>query len=124
MNKIDYKKLCADTQSLYHEYQKEGEEKYKKLFNKYFHDIENFTVYSFPFRLMGCVHDICIVIDRYPKVRIFVCAPFDMEPYALSLRKDPLIREFTKLCMYIEEKIPPFDGIDLNEGDNIPVHSL
>ena len=124
MSTTDYKKIYANTQSLYQEYKNEGEEKYEKILIKYFNDIERNTAYSVPFRLIGCVHDIYIVIERYRNVKTFFWAPFDMEPYALSLQKDPLIRELTKLCMYIEEKIKPFDGIDLKDGDNIPMQSL
>lgn len=46
-----------------------------------------------------------------------------MEQYADQLRKDPIIRELTKLCFYIEENISQYNTIDkdMEEPYNIKV---
>ena len=46
-----------------------------------------------------------------------------MEQHADQLRKDPIIRELTKLCFYIEENISQYNTIDkdMEEPYNIKV---
>lgn len=123
MYQIESHKLWMDTKAIYQEYKNEDKRKYKTLYGKYFHDTENYLVWSIPFKVISCVHDIFIIISRYSKVTTYFCSIINMEQYADQLRKDPTIRELTKLCFYIEENIGQYNTIDkdMEEPYNIKV---
>lgn len=112
MCQIESRKLWIDTEVIYQEYKNEDKRKYETLYAKCFHDTENYLVWSIPFKIINCVHDIFIIISRYPKVTTYFYSMFNMELYADQLRKDPTIRELTKLCFYIEENISQYNTIE------------
>lgn len=118
MNKVNIQQLWGDTRTLLEEYRNEDKRKYKELFDKYFDDIEKNLIYSKPLpRMSWCVHEICIMINRYPSpVEVLFISTFDMLAYAERLREDPIIRKFTKLCFYIKENIKPYTSIDKDKG--------
>ncbi len=113
MHRIEARKLWLDTVELYKEYQKEDKRKYENLYRDYFHETDGYNVFSKSFHIYNCVWDFYIYIDRYPKpVKTYFVSVLDMETYAMILRQDAMIRKFTKLCFYIEEKIEPYNTID------------
>lgn len=118
MSKLSVKQLWKDTKILREEYEKEDKRIYKNLFGDYFGDIEHYWLCSKTLpKLSWCVHDIYIYIDRYPEhVETFLVSTFEMQFYTEELKKDPIIRTFTKLCFYIEEKIKPYTSIDKDKG--------
>lgn len=108
--KLSIEQLWADTKELYIEYQQEDKGIYKALFSKYFDGIDGYIVHSSNLpKLSWCVHDIIIELDCYPKpIRAFFSSTFAMDDYSEELRKDPIIRKFTKLCFYIRENIESY----------------
>ena len=115
MNEIECKKIIDDTKELYKEYCKENEQTYKDLFNKYFDNVnlEQNNVYSNPIRLYKSCWDIQIYINRsLSKVKAYFYSELDFQANASILRQNPHIRELTKLCFYIEDKIKPYNSID------------
>lgn len=118
MSIISIKQIWRDTRTLKKEYMNEDKKKYKKLFDNYFYKTEQNLIYSKPLPKMSwCVHEVYIMINRYPSpVEVFFISTFDMMAYAKKLREDPIIREFTKLCFYIEENIKSYTSIDKDKG--------
>ena len=113
MHKIEAKRLWLDTVGLYEEYQKDNKRIYENLYKTYFYETDGYNVLSKSFHIYNCIWDFCVYIDRYTKpVKTYFLSVLDMETYAMMLRQDPMIRKFTKLCFYIEEKIKPYNTID------------
>ena len=110
-----------DTTELHKEYLHEDKNKYELLFARYFPNTEYYSIYSIDFCIANWINTICIVVDRYPQVETYFCSCVDLNAYADVLRKDPKIREMTKLCFYIKENISTYNTIDkdLKELNNI-----
>lgn len=99
-----------DTTLLYDEYLQEDKNIYERLYSEYIGNIDGYLVHSkcLP-KLSWCVHDIIIELNCYPSpVETYFYSAFDMAEYSKELRKDPIIRRFTKLCFYIQDNIKPY----------------
>ena len=113
MYKVAVRKLIRDAKELYEEYLKENRHKYEQLFSIYFHNIEHYSIYSDEFNITNLHNTIQINVVRYPKVETFFhSSNVDLNAHAEQLRLDPIVREMTKLCFYIEDTLGTFNTID------------